>query len=393
MRPGLLSNLLLVPGCLLLVALALMTGCALTGSSDPGPSQRADNRQSIGDNDIEALRRSAQQQAQRSEQALARREQAQQNAPRPEGAAQATSDGPEVRWLNSGGVTGNGANQQRAMTRVTRPTPPPPQTKPKPKHEPEPEPEPVIQQGPARDAADVPVKRQTRKELLDQLMSDIARRDDPAMRRALTAAVLAMVDPDQPIAPEILTPLSPRQRRVVSRFRRVVIELSAQLEDDAELNMVRVARGIEPIMGMNPIKIRHAELCTRVSGFGNFDPFPDRTFLAGRNQRMIVYVELDHFKSVKPEDGDKHTVKLTQEVVLYNDADGLAVWRQEPVDIVDESTNRRRDFFVVQLIELPGRLNVGKYHLKIRVTDKQGGSLDETHIPIQFVADQKLVGR
>jgi len=385
MRPGMIRNLVCLSPCAATLAAAvLLPGCAATGSSNVTEVDPQTRRQPIDKNDVNALLRSAQQQAQRSEQALAQSEQRQRNAPRGEG------PGPEIRWLNSGGVSGNGAERpSNALARVERQPRPAPQ----PQSQQQEPAKPIAQEITPKPEPAAQAKRQTREELLDQLMGDIARRDDPAMRRALTAAVLAMVDPDQPIAPEILAPLSARQRRVVDRFRRVVIELSAQLEDNAELDLERVTRSVEPIMAMSPIKIRNAELCTRVSGFGNFDPFPDRTFLAGRNQRMIVYVELDHFKSVKPEGADKHTVKLTQEVVLYNDSDGLAVWRQEPVDIVDESSNRRRDFFVVQLIELPGRLNVGKYHLKIRVTDKQGGSLDETHIPIQFVADQKLVGK
>ena len=43
------------------------------------------------------------------------------------------------------------------------------------------------------------------------------------------------------------------------------------------------------------------------------------------------------------------------------------------------------------MIRLPARLSVGKYLLKIRITDQHGGSLDEATMPIQIVADQALV--
>ena len=66
---------------------------------------------------------------------------------------------------------------------------------------------------------------------------------------------------------------------------------------------------------------------------------------------------------------------------------------QNTVQIVDRSRNRRRDFFEVQLIKLPPQLSVGKYWLKVRVTDLHGNYIDETSLPIKIVADQALVGK
>ena len=76
--------------------------------------------------------------------------------------------------------------------------------------------------------------------------------------------------------------------------------------------------------------------------------------------------------------------------MLYNDSDGLPVWRQKPVSIKDESRNARRDFFVVQIIQLSSRLTVGKYDMKITITDELGEQVDETSIPIEIVADPSL---
>jgi hypothetical protein len=149
---------------------------------------------------------------------------------------------------------------------------------------------------------------------------------------------------------------------------------------------------LDELFGHLPIKIRHTELCRRVTGFGVYEPFESHTFLAGRDNKMIVYVELDQFRPSET-DEDMYEVKLQQELALFNESDGLAVWRNEPVQIVDTSRNRRRDFFVVQLVTLPARLSVGKYMLKVRVTDLHGGSIDETSIPVEIVADEALVQR
>jgi hypothetical protein len=101
---------------------------------------------------------------------------------------------------------------------------------------------------------------------------------------------------------------------------------------------------------------------------------------------------LDNFHTSRDGNG-QHTVRLSQEVILYNDADGLPVWRQRPEQILDRSANKREDFFVVQIIHLSNRLSVGKYHLKVRITDEVGQQVDEQSIPIQIVADPQLAGR
>ena len=107
-------------------------------------------------------------------------------------------------------------------------------------------------------------------------------------------------------------------------------------------------------------------------------------------KRQIVYVEVEDFVAA-PTDDDKREVRLTQELILYKESDGLAVWRHEPTQIVDVSRNRRRDFYVVQMIALPARLGEGRYRLKVRLTDQHGDSIDETTLSVQVVADAGLI--
>jgi len=84
--------------------------------------------------------------------------------------------------------------------------------------------------------------------------------------------------------------------------------------------------------------------------------------------------------------GKVHQVRVAQEVTLY-DHDGLVVWRQPRAEITDESRNRRRDFFIVQLIRLPANLGVGEFDLKVIVTDLADGSQDEAMVSLKVVAD------
>ncbi|MEX1015684.1 MAG: hypothetical protein WDZ31_02975, partial [Phycisphaeraceae bacterium] len=230
----------------------------------------------------------------------------------------------------------------------------------------------------------------TRREVLALLREHIRGSDDSAMSKALTAAAVSLADSGQEIDPAVLNGLNERQRARVELFHQLLLTLGQELAQGSELQRHSIDRRLDELFRDRPLEIRTLALCRRVSGFGVFDAFDSRTFLAGRNQRLIVYSELEHFRPKRLDNGE-YEVQLEQEVVLYNESDGLAVWRHEPVRITDQSQNQRRDFFVVQMVTLPARLSVGKYRMKVRITDVHGDSLDETTVPIELVADESLV--
>ena len=253
----------------------------------------------------------------------------------------------------------------------------------------------VATPAPPKPAPTAPKSNADRDAALSQLMEQIKSGNDPAMSRALSAATIKALDPTKTLDAEDLKSLTDAQREQVTRYHELVRQLMSQLaaggrsaDSERLINDLRTL-----ITAGEGLKIRQVQLCRRVNGFGVYDAFEKNVFLAAREAPMIVYAELDRFKSVKGAD-DSYVVTLSQEIVLYNESDGLAVWRQPAVEVVDKSRNQRRDFFVVQLIRLPARLSVGKYVLKVRIIDTQagnGGSLDEVSVPIQIVADPSLV--
>ncbi|MAE63592.1 MAG: hypothetical protein CMJ18_04920 [Phycisphaeraceae bacterium] len=211
--------------------------------------------------------------------------------------------------------------------------------------------------------------------------------DDPFVR----AVDLAALRPLGEIGSMSLRDLSPRQRERVRRYRQLVVALRQDvLEPDATFGRASVVSRLDGLFEDEPIRISRVELVSRVESFGVYEPFERYEYVAGREIPMIVYVELDQFKVVRTTD-DRYEVKLTQEIELYTDSDGVMVWRQPTEQVVDRCFNHRRDFFIRQLIRLPNVLNVGKYLLKIRVTDLHGGSVQERTIPIVLVADQRVV--
>jgi hypothetical protein len=199
------------------------------------------------------------------------------------------------------------------------------------------------------------------------------------------------MEPGRELEAADLDPLTAEQREQVRRYHQISKTLGSQLAaGKGNLDTDALVTDLERMLAEHPVAIRGAQLCKRVSGYGVYEPFDSTTFLAGAEHPMIVYVELDHFRSVPDQNTGGFQVRLTQELELFNESDGLAVWRQPAVEILDRSRNRRRDFFVVQLVKLPARLSVGKYVLKVRINDQNGGSVDESSVPLQVVADQSL---
>lgn len=237
-----------------------------------------------------------------------------------------------------------------------------------------------------------PVPEQVSVEsLLTQLLLTQRREQGDAVTRAVNIAAILGMTGKEAFDPRDLQALSDPQKTRLQHYQKLTALLREQAISPGNATQYQtMLEHLDALMDDVPLHIRKVEIARSVSSFGVYQAMETRTFLAGRPQPMIVYVELEHFKAIKGDAG-KYAVKLAQELVLYNEADGLAIWREPRVQISDESLNRRRDFFVVQRIELPARLGVGKYLLKVTMSDLQGGSIDETTVPIQVVADVTMV--
>jgi hypothetical protein len=141
--------------------------------------------------------------------------------------------------------------------------------------------------------------------------------------------------------------------------------------------------------------IPRAALCTRVQGFGKFEPYASETFVSGKPVRAIVYVEVDNFQTRPARAGDpvqmgsplseQLSVDLTQTLTLFQDANGGVVWQKPAQTVVETTRGKRRDFYLIQTIELPRNLMVGRYNLKITLRDASSGAETEQVLPINII--------
>ena len=123
----------------------------------------------------------------------------------------------------------------------------------------------------------------------------------------------------------------------------------------------------------------------RVKRFGVYEPMDPPRFIAGKKDNdAIIYCEVANFASQMTPDKMWET-KLKQEAVLYSET-GLAVWSDKSDTVTDLSRNRLHDFFIADKVRIPGNLPVGRYLLKMTVTDLHANRVAEATVPVQVVA-------
>lgn len=235
----------------------------------------------------------------------------------------------------------------------------------------------------------------SRTVLLDALVNKIVAGKDSPRVKALMVAALSLASDHKQMDPRLFDALNPKAREQVTRFHQMVAVAFDELASGANEALTHrdILQKINEVFGAQPLQINQLALCRRVDSYGVYEPFATTRFLAGRKNRVLVYVELENFKH-EPQNDGRFEVRLEQSVELYDATGEMAVWRQGPVELVDISRNKRRDFFIVYPIDLPARLTVGRYLLKVRVADKHTNSLcEQTMHDIQIVPDESLLGQ
>lgn len=234
----------------------------------------------------------------------------------------------------------------------------------------------------------------------------------------------------EPELDDVKEKLSVGQRKALVTLQSLMAQVREGDEAMTSLDARRLSRLLtehgDKLAEERPLRIVGSALCTSVQSYGSYTKFSDYTFLQGRAQPVIVYVALENFsqrasgvtktddvlagatfklpdakeREKKAADGGKtkaaevagrdYVVELTETIAIHNDADDLVVWRAPEASIRDVSRDKRKDYYLVQRIDLPARLTLGRYNVKITVRDTATGATDETVIPIEIVADPAI---
>ncbi len=239
--------------------------------------------------------------------------------------------------------------------------------------------------------------------------TDLAKRDGSGVQALMRLAALEIVLPgvsDTAFAEDgMASAIAPDEVSLLRSWRDILRSMGTNGSGASDAGALVEAADTLTLATQQwrDLAIDNTSLCTRVDGFGVYESLPMRdrryTLLAGRTNRVIVYIELDHFHTTAERRNgmDGFSVELMQSLALYHagtprvEADhDLVAWQRPEVKIEDFSRRARRDFFVVQMIELPSTLSVGSYRLKVRVTDRASGAEAESILDIDVVADASL---
>ena len=186
-----------------------------------------------------------------------------------------------------------------------------------------------------------------------------------------------------------IAPLPEEDRELLTTLLDGLSNFRTGLRADANsLQSKKVAPLLEladRLRSQGELTISTAALCKSVQRFGVYEPMEPPRFVAGRKDNAaILYCEVANFSS-QLNDKKLWETKLKQEAVLFSET-GLQVWSDKTDTVLDQSRNRLHDFFIADKIVLPSSLPVGRYLMKMTVTDLHASRVAEATVPIQIVA-------
>jgi hypothetical protein len=187
---------------------------------------------------------------------------------------------------------------------------------------------------------------------------------------------------------DAMTKLAGEDRELIASVMDALTNFRNALRADNNMLMSRKVRPIldlaDRVRAQADLVIPTLALCTKVDGFGIYEPIEPARFTAMKPHEIIVYCEVENFASHQNSKKFWET-KLSQEVVLYTET-GLPVWQDKTESIPDLARNRRHDFFVVKKTKFPPNITLGRYLMKVTIVDQQASRVAEATIPVQFVA-------
>ena len=227
----------------------------------------------------------------------------------------------------------------------------------------------------------------------DQIEHQLASRvrDQPRDLEGQLDYELLLFLEDQPV-PQLdsISQLRPEDRDVLAALMDGLSNFRDAVRSDSNALM---SNKIKPLIDMadrlrsqTELTLTTVALCKQVKSYGVYTPFDSNRFVAGRENDVIVYCEVENFQSQLNSDSQFET-RLSEETVLYTDS-GMMVWpdKSEPQAVVDVCRERRHDFFIANIVKLPASLTIGRYVLKLTVTDQLANRVAETSAPVEIVA-------
>lgn len=126
--------------------------------------------------------------------------------------------------------------------------------------------------------------------------------------------------------------------------------------------------------------VRNIAFCTEVRSYGITKPFESHQFSPG--QEVLLYAEIENFKSESTPEGYHTALKSSYEIV---DSQGRSVSQHEFPLTEEHCQNVRRDFFIRYFLRLPEKpVDEGTYTLRLTIEDTLAQKTGQASIDFTF---------
>lgn len=201
---------------------------------------------------------------------------------------------------------------------------------------------------------------------------------------ALGASASQSTDPKgSSIAVPTIDSRSGEVLRAFGQLGQAVLEQLRHPRPGATDRTLMTLRGLEnQIARDGDLNLPFATLCRRVWTFGRFEVMEGDLFIAGQENRTILYCEVESASAVLAGDNLYHG-RLNGQLELFDES-GRVVWQSGRLDYNDVCRRPRRDFFIAQEIILPPTILPGNYTLKFRLEDAAASKGNEINLAISL---------
>jgi len=210
-------------------------------------------------------------------------------------------------------------------------------------------------------------------------------RSGDELRRHVRLRLLQLVEGDPEQALKAIAGIPPTQQEFWSAQLYALSTLldegfSADVRDRAAEARKHLISAAAELSELSVLELRNMAFCSEVNSYGVHTRFEQYEFTPG--QQLLLYVEVDNFRSEQSEQGYKTTLRSSYAI---HDARGNRVAEHDFSSTEDVCQNRRRDFFMRYLVELPERIYPGRHTLTLTIEDVRSQEFAEAKLEFEVV--------
>jgi hypothetical protein len=211
---------------------------------------------------------------------------------------------------------------------------------------------------------------------------DVELRRELSVRKKLVTLMLEDLTSDESSGENLAQTLEPASENSIYNTLKAIYEAEGAQDDPGKSlteELKNQQDAIRDLANHSNLKVLSLAFCTAVDGFGMITKFPTYTFRA--DQKALLYCELEDFVSIRISDGYETKLRGYYEIV---NADGKIIERYAVPEDVDTCSNRRSDFYIAYLMQMPQDIPPGDYQLRLVIEDVHGEKTGRSKIDFRI---------